>query len=52
MDRGGYSLWGCKESDMIKQLTHTQSVTYRPTTLTFSGCLLAMQNLRPHNEPY
>ena len=52
MDRGGYSLWGCKESDMIKQLTHTQSVTYRPTTLTSSGCLLAMQNLRPHNEPY
>ena len=32
--------------------THTQSVTYRPTTLTSPGCLLAMQNLRPHDETY
>ena len=26
----GCSLWGCKESDMTKQLKHTHTYTYRP----------------------
>ena len=37
MDRralAGYSPWGPKESDMIKQLTHTQNKEF---TISFQG---------------
>ena len=29
-DRGGYSSWGCKESDMTEQLTHTHIYIIQP----------------------
>ena len=37
MDRSlaGYSLWGCKESDMTEELTHTHTHTH-----THEGCTL------------
>ena len=34
----GYSLWGCKESNTAKQLTHTHTHTHTHTEKGFMGC--------------
>ena len=38
----GYSPWGCKESDMTKQLTHTQGIKEKNNTVIFSDLATAI----------
>ena len=59
MDRGarwGYSLWGCKESDTTKQLTHTHTHIYIYTYIYIyiqDIMYIGKDSLQPHWEgPY